>query len=142
MCEESFDRRSKVDRHVTMHHHDVLNKEEPDSKVQGSTEPTAVQAMDTEIQNLTPISLQPLAQVQVEPLDTPALSHPDSINQAVSQPLLHAETLQSLTVTDLHGLQTLPITQVAQLEWSDGTASGTTTAYVNIAQATYVNIIN
>jgi hypothetical protein len=98
--------------------------------------------MDTQIQNLTPVSLQPLAQVQVESLDTPALSHPDSFSQTVSQPLLHAETLQNLTVTDLHTLQTLPIMQVAQLEWSDGTAAGTTTAYVNITPATYVNIIN
>lgn len=142
VCEESFDRRSKVDRHITRRHSDILNKEQPDSKAQGSVEPTAVQAMDTQIQNLTPVSLQPLAQVQVESLDTPALSHPDSFSQTVSQPLLHAETLQNLTVTDLHTLQTLPIMQVAQLEWSDGTAAGTTTAYVNITPATYVNIIN
>lgn len=142
VCEDTFDRRSKLDRHITMHHSGVLNKEQPDSRVQVSAETTAVQAVDTQIQNLTPVSLQPLPQVQVDSLDTPALSHPDSISQAVSQPLLHAETLQSLTVTDLHTLQTLPITQVAQLEWSDGTAAGTTTAYVNITPATYVNIIN
>lgn len=142
VCEESFDRRSKVDRHVTMHHNNIRSKEEPDSKAQGSTEPTTVQALDTEIQNLPPVSLQSLAQIQIESLATPSLSHTDSISQAVSQPLLHSETLQSLTVTDLHTLQTMPITQVAQLEWSDGTAAGTTTTYVNITPATYVNIIN
>jgi len=142
VCGQSFDRRNKIDRHITMHHRDVSNEPELETKAKDSAEPPAVQVMDTEIRNLTPISLQHVAQVQVESLDTSALSHPDSVSQAIPQPLLHAETLQSLTVTDLHSLQTLPITQVAQLEWSDGTAAGTTTTYVNITPGTYVNIIN
>ncbi|PSN43437.1 hypothetical protein C0J52_02661 [Blattella germanica] len=59
-----------------------------------------------------------------------------------AQPIISTDqTLQSLTVTDLTTLQAIPITQVAQLEWSDGIAGGTTTAYVNITPATYVNIL-
>jgi hypothetical protein len=141
LCDEKFDRRSKVDRHITAHHSDISNKQS-ETKSKSLTEPTAVQVVDTQIQNLTPVSLQPLAEVQVESLNAPALSHADSISHTISQPLLHAETLQSLTVTDLHTLQTLPITQVAQLEWCDSTAAGTTTTYVNITPGTYVNIIN
>jgi hypothetical protein len=142
MCDQSFDRRSKVDRHITVHHSTVSNRQESEINADGSTVPPAVQVLDAQIQNLAPVSLQHFGQVQVESADTPALSHPDSVSEVISQSLLHTETLQNLTVTDLHTLETLPITQVAQLEWSDGTAAGTTTTYVNITPGTYVNIIN
>jgi hypothetical protein len=131
-----------MDRHITLHHKDVSNEQELETKAKGLTEPPTVQVMDTEIRNMTPVSLQHIAKVQVESFDTSALSHPDSVSQAIPQPLLHAETLQSVTVTDLRSLQTLPITEVAQLEWSGGTGAGTTTTYVNIMPGTYVNIIN
>ncbi|XP_033608124.1 zinc finger protein 1 homolog isoform X2 [Cryptotermes secundus] len=142
LCNQTFDRRSKVDRHITVHHSNVSNKQASEINAEGPIVPSAIQVLDAQIQNLAPLSLQHLGQVQVESVDTPALSHPDSVNETISQSLLHTETLQNLTVTDLHTLQTLPVTQVAQLEWSDGTTAGTTTTYVNIAPGTYVNIVN
>ncbi|XP_069697567.1 uncharacterized protein [Periplaneta americana] len=137
VCEESFDRRGKLDRHINTQHNGVLNKNESETKQQDSTESPVI-TVDTQIQSLPPVSIQPIAPIQVEALEP----QPESVNQSIPQPLLHTETLQSLTVADLHTLQTLPITQVAQLEWSDGTAAGTTTTYVNITPGTYVNIIN
>jgi hypothetical protein len=125
-----------------VHHSNVSNKRESKTKAGSSTVPPAVQVMNTQIQNLSPVSLQHFSQVQVESVNTPAMSHPDSASEAIPQSLLHSETLQNLTVTDFHTLQTLPITQVAQLEWSDGTTAGTTTTYVNITPGTYVNIIS
>jgi hypothetical protein len=125
-----------------VHHSNVSSKHESKTKAGGSAVPPAVQVMNTQIENLAPVSLQQFGQVQVKPVNTPAKSHPNSVSEAVPQSLLHSETLQNLTVTDLHTLQTLPITQVAQLEWSDGTTAGTTTTYVNITPGTYVNIIS
>jgi hypothetical protein len=119
----------------------VSNKQESETKAESSAVSPTVQVLDTQIQNLAPVSLQPF-QVEVESVNSPPTSHPDSVSEAISQSLFHSETLQNLTFTDLHNLQTLPITQVAQLEWSDGTAAGTTTTYVNITPGTYVNILS
>jgi hypothetical protein len=125
-----------------VHHSNVSSKQESKTKAGGSTVPPAVQVLNTQIENLAPVSLQHFGQVQVKSVNTPALSHPDNVSEAIPQPLLHSDTLQNLTVTDLHTLKTLPITQVAQLEWSDGTTAGTTTTYVNITPGTYINIIS
>ncbi|KAJ9591039.1 hypothetical protein L9F63_027753, partial [Diploptera punctata] len=74
-----------------------------------------------EVQTLTPVQLESVPQV----LQTLAPIPVDSIIPA-----------------DGLNVQTIPLTQVAQLEWSDGTAGSTSTAYVNIIPGTYVSILN
>ncbi|XP_067001516.2 zinc finger protein OZF [Anabrus simplex] len=65
------------------------------------------------------------------------------IQTASSQTVLQTDTIQSINVADLHTLQTLPVSQVAQVTWSDNLDPATaTTTYVNLVPGTYVNIIN
>ena len=115
-CSEKFDEQAKLDEHVAKNHRNssAAEPQEEQRNIPQGEEPI-------QLQTLTPVQIENIPQV----LQTLAPIQVDSIIPA-----------------DGLNMQTIPLTQVAQLEWSDGTPGGTSTAYVNIIPGTYVSILN
>ena len=122
-CGEKFGEQSKLEEHEAKAHKksNVAESQAEEENIPQSEEPNSE---PIQLQTLTPVQIEAIPQVlqSLAPIQVDSLIPGDGLNMPT--------------------VQTIPLTQVAQLEWSDGTPGGTSTAYVNIIPGTYVSILN